>query len=119
MDEQAWREKSVEILTEIKEWRQAHPKATYVEIEDEVHRRMMQLEAQVLQDAVQASASREWGKASGLPAALCPSCAVPLQARGKHKRTLQGNGGQPVILNRTNANLPQMWRKSFSPSMRN
>ena len=36
MDEQAWREKSVEILTARKEWRQAHPKATYAEIEDEV-----------------------------------------------------------------------------------
>ena len=36
MDEHAWREKSVEILTDVKEWRRAHPKATYVEIEDEV-----------------------------------------------------------------------------------
>lgn len=115
MDDQAWREKSVEILTEIKEWRQAHPKATYVEIEDEVHQRMMQLEARVLQDAVQASASREWGKASGLPAALCPRCALPLQARGKHKRTLQGNGGQPVTLNRTYGTCPKCGESLFPP----
>src|SRR5712691_832167 len=106
MDEQAWREKSVEILTDVKEWRRAHPKATYVEIEDEVHQRMMELEAQILQDAAQASLSREWGKTSGQPAALGPTCAVPLQARGKHKRTVQGNGGQRVTLSRTNANLP-------------
>jgi hypothetical protein len=87
MDDQAWREKSVEILSDVKEWRRSHPKATYVEIEDEVHRRMMELEAQILQDAAQASESREWGKTSGQPAALCPTCAVPLQARGKQKRT--------------------------------
>jgi hypothetical protein len=96
MDEQAWREKSVEILTDVKEWRRAHPKAAYVEIEEEVHRRMMELEAQVLQDVAQTSASREWGRTSGKQAPLCPKCAVPLQARGKQKRTLQGNGGQRV-----------------------
>lgn len=33
MDEQAWQQKSAEILTNIKEWRRTHPKATFVEIE--------------------------------------------------------------------------------------
>ncbi|HEY4385512.1 MAG TPA: hypothetical protein VGN34_13720, partial [Ktedonobacteraceae bacterium] len=42
MDEQAWLHKSAETLTEITVWRRAHPQATFVEIEDEVHRRMMQ-----------------------------------------------------------------------------
>ena len=36
MDEQALQKMSREILTDIKEWRRAHPRATYVEIEDEV-----------------------------------------------------------------------------------
>jgi hypothetical protein len=115
MDDQAWRTKSIEILTDVKEWRRAHPKATYVQIEDEVHRRMMQLEAQILQDAVQASESREWGKMSGKLAALCPTCAAPLQARGKHKRTLQGNGGQPVTLSRTYGTCPQCGVSLFPP----
>ena len=115
MDEQAWREKSVEILTDIKEWRRAHPKATYVEIEDEVHRRMMELEARILQDAAEASESREWGKTSGQPAALCPTCAVPLQARGQHKRTLQGNGGQRVTLSRTYGTCPKCGASLFPP----
>lgn len=47
MDEQALRQMSLEILTEIKEWRRAHPRATYVQIEDEVHKRLMQLEARL------------------------------------------------------------------------
>src|SRR6266496_4405091 len=91
MDEQALRKMSTEILTDIKEWRRAHPRATYVQIEDEVHKRMMQLEAQIIEGAVQESPSREWGRGSKVEAALCPKCAVPLQARGKHKRTLPGN----------------------------
>ena len=115
MDEQAWREKSVEILTDIKEWRRAHPRATYVEIEDEVHTRMMQLEAQILQDAAEASVSREWGKTSGQPAALCPTCAVPLKTRGKHKRMLQGNGGQRVMLTRTYGTCPTCGGGLFPP----
>lgn len=48
MDEQAWQAKSIKILTEIKAWRQAHSKATFVEIEEQVHARLMRLEAHVL-----------------------------------------------------------------------
>src|SRR5450755_1134766 len=98
MDEQALRSMSVEILTDIKEWRRAYPRATYVEIEDEVHKQMMQLEARLIEGAVEESPSREWGRGSAADAVLCLTCATPLQARGKHKRTLQGNGGEDVTL---------------------
>lgn len=115
MDHHGWVKKSEEILSEIKEWRQAHPKATFVEIEDEVHRRMMELEAQVLQDAAQESRSREWGRPSSGAAPPCPTCAVPLQARGKQQRTLQGNGGHSVTLSRTYGTCPRCGG-SFFPS---
>lgn len=115
MDEQAWLRKGATILTDIKEWRRAHPKATFVEIEDEIHRRMMELEAQVLQDAAQASESREWGKTPGQPTPVCPTCAVPLQARGQQQRTLQGNGGQSVTLTRTYGTCPMCHQSFFPP----
>lgn len=115
MDHQRWVKQSEEILSEIKEWRGAHPKATFVEIEDEVHRRMMQLEAHVLQDAAQDSGSREWGRRSSQEPPLCPKCRVSLQARGKQKRTLQGNGGQSVTLSRTYGTCPRCG-ESFFPS---
>ncbi len=115
MDQHSWLKESEEILTEIKEWRGGHPKATFVEIEDEVHKRMMQLEAQVLQDAAQESPNREWGRTSGEDRPLCPKCAVPLQARGKQKRTLQGNGGQSVTLSRTYGTCPSCGESLFPP----
>jgi hypothetical protein len=115
MDERAWVHKSQEILGDIKEWRRAHPKATFVEIEDEVHQRMMQLEAQVLQEAAQERSSREWGGALSEDQPRCPKCQVPLKARGKHKRTLQGNGGQSVTLHRTYGTCPTCG-ESFFPS---
>src|ERR1700676_317298 len=83
MDEQALRHMSTEILTEIKEWRRANPRATYVQIEDEVHKRLMHLEARLIEGVIQESPSREWGRGSEIDAAPCPKCAASLQARGK------------------------------------
>lgn len=115
MDEQPLQKMSTQILMDIKEWRRAHPRATYVEIEDEVHKRMMQLEAQLIQEAALESPSREWGRGSEADAAQCPKCAVPLQARGKQKRTLQGNGGESVTLSRTYGTCPKCGEGLFPP----
>jgi len=115
MDEQALQQLSTEILTDIKEWRRANPRATYVQIEDEVHQRLMQLEARLIESAVEASPSREWGRGSGVDAARCPKCEGPLQARGKQKRTLQGNGGKSVTLNRTYGTCPKCGESLFPP----
>jgi len=115
MDEQALRHMSTEIVTDIKTWRQAHPRATYVEIEDEVHQRMMQLEARLIEGAVEESPSREWRRGSEHEATLCPTCATPLQARGKHKRTVQGNGGQRVTLCRTYGTCSTCGESLFPP----
>ena len=49
MEQVAWVAKGAKILSDMREWRKARSKATFVEIEDEVHRRLMQLEAQLLQ----------------------------------------------------------------------
>jgi RNase P subunit RPR2 len=115
MDEQAWQKMSMEILMDLKEWRRANPRATYIQIEDEVHKRVMQLEARLIQEAAEESPSREWGRRSEHEAALCPKCGTPLQARGKQKRTLQGNGGQSVTLSRTYGTCPRCGEGLFPP----
>lgn len=115
MEPDVWLSMSAKILSEVKEWRKAHPKATFVEIEDEVHRRMMELEAQLLEDAAQASASRAWGKETEGEGPRCPGCQVPLQARGQHTRTLQGNGGESVTLIRMYGTCPKCGESFFPP----
>ena len=115
MDEEALRKMSVEILADIKEWRRANPRATYVQIEDEVHKRMMQLETRLIEGAVEESPSREWGRGLKHEAAVCPKCATPLQARGKQKRTLHGNGGQSVTLSRMYGTCPKCGEGLFPP----
>ena len=68
----------------------------------------MQLEAQLLQDAAQESASCSWGKVLvEEPFPRCPTCQVPLQARGQQARTLQGNGGESVTMFRTYGTCPK------------
>lgn len=113
MDKEAWLKKSEEILTDVKEWRREHKKATFVEIEAEIHHRMMRLEAELVQDAVQDSESRTWGKGADHPAPLCPNCKTPLQTRGEKKRTLQGNGGQEINLSRMHGSCPECGQRFF------
>lgn len=113
--DQGWQQLSEQILTDIKEWRRAHPKATFREIEQEVHERMSRLEARVLQDTAQESLSREWSGANEQEQPKCPICSTPLQARGKRTRSLQGAGGQDVKLSRSYGTCPVCGVGLFPP----
>jgi Zn-dependent oligopeptidase len=58
--EQHWRSLSEEVISGVKEWQLAHPKATFREIEEEVHERMSRLEAQLVQEATITSELIDW-----------------------------------------------------------
>jgi hypothetical protein len=113
--EEHWRELSENILTDVKEWRRSHPKATFREIEDEVHARLSRLEAQMIQDTAQESPSRAWSGRSQQERPTCPVCQAPLQARGKRERTLQGGGGQEMTLSREYGTCPNCQTGLFPP----
>lgn len=86
-----------------------------MEMEDEVHRRMMPLEAHVLQEAAHERASRVWGKEiSGSPPTGSP-CQVSLPARGQRERTVQGKGGESVTFTRTDGTCPTCGERCFPP----
>jgi hypothetical protein len=113
--EEQWRDLSEHILTDIQDWRKSHPKATFSEIEEEVHSRMSRLEAQLLEATVQESPSRSWSGMSPQERPGCPVCRSPLQARGKRQRTLQGAGGQPIRLHREDGTCPNCGTGLFPP----
>jgi YgiT-type zinc finger domain-containing protein len=115
MDEQSLNAHSVEMNHEISQWRKAHPRASYQEIEDEVHGQLMQLEAYILKRAAEESPSREWGRHSENEAPPCPHCGKPLSAKGQAPRTLQGNGGESVTLKRTYGVCSSCGMSLFSP----
>lgn len=113
--EEQWRDLSEQVLTDMKEWRSNHPKATLREIEDEVHSRISRLEAQLIQETAQQSKSRTWSAASAKPRPTCPVCGTPLQARGKRERKLQAAGGEEVRLTREYGTCPTCGTGLFPP----
>jgi RNase P subunit RPR2 len=113
--EQDWQQLSEQILTDIKEWRRAHPKATLREIEEEVHARMSRLEAQVIQDAAEHSEQRDWSGAPPGERPTCPICGTALQARGKRTRRMQAAGGQQISLTRSYGTCPTCGTGLFPP----
>jgi ribosomal protein S27AE len=110
-----WRALSEEILSGMKEWRLAHPNATFREIEDAVHERVSRLEAQMIQDTVQADERSEWAQGPAKFRPSCPNCGVPLVSRGKRQRVLQSRGGQPIKVQRTYGTCPQCGMGLFPP----
>ena len=113
--EKHWRELSEEVLSGMKEWRIAHPEATFREIEEAVHARVSRLEAQMLQDSALMDVRADWGQAPTENRPKCPKCGTPLLARGKRQRELQSRGGQSIQLKRTYGTCPSCGMGLFPP----
>lgn len=111
--EQQWQHQSQQVARAMREWRQAHPKATLAEIEAEVDEQMNQLRARMIEDVAQASPLEQVAK--GQMASTCPQCGGRMQARGKHQRRLQTQGGQKVTLTRQYQSCPLCGDSFFPP----
>jgi YgiT-type zinc finger domain-containing protein len=108
--EAEWQALSEEAYSELADWRAAHPRATFPEIEAAVEERLANLRARMLERAALASAAT---KLRERPA--CPTCGGGVQARGKHKRRLTVPGDQVVELERTYAVCPTCGTGLFPP----
>jgi hypothetical protein len=97
--EQAWRALSEEVLTGLREWRAAHPRATFAEIEAVVDERLNGMRARMLEDLALTSTAAELAEAGGGPLA-CPECGQALQRRGAQIRTVTVQGDHQVTLRR-------------------
>jgi NADH pyrophosphatase NudC (nudix superfamily) len=110
-----WKNLSEEALSGVKEWRTAHPKATFAEIERAVDERLTRLRARMLQDMAQQSEAGDWSKASEEGAPACPKCGGPLRKRGKQRRELQSSGGSTIPLERSYASCLHCGYSFFPP----
>ncbi len=118
MDEdmdRSWQALSEEVLSGMKEWRLAHPKATFREIEQAVEERVNRLKARMLQDAALASQAKDWRDAPEGERPRCPVCATPLHTRGQHARRLQATGGHDITLSRSYGTCPTCGTGLFPP----
>jgi uncharacterized protein with PIN domain len=100
------------IVSGLAEWRQQHPRATFGEIERETMKRMVELQARMLQEMALESKARDWEAGD---ARRCPECGVELRKRGEQERHLQAQGGCEVVLKRAYAVCPKCGLEIFPP----
>ena len=89
MDEEmdrTWQALSEEVLSGMKEWRLAHPKATFREIEQAVEERVNRLKARMLQDVALASEARDWTQSQS-------SSGPRVQGVGRRSRRVEHTPG--------------------------
>lgn len=110
-----WQTLSAEVITAMADWRAAHPRATFSEIEAALDARLARLRAQMLEDAALASAATDWADQPPENRPSCPQCVAPLQARGRATRHLQTQGGQELTLPRRYGTCPACGAGLFPP----
>jgi hypothetical protein len=110
-----WSEAAESVWTGMADWRAAHPKATFSEIETALDERLNQVRARVLADLAMASTAADLQAATRAERPRCAGCGSVLQARGPSDRTLLTQGGAEVRLRRTYATCPQCGDGAFPP----
>jgi hypothetical protein len=110
-----WQGVAEEAMAGMKEWRVEHPRATMVEIEEELDQRLAKLRVQMLTDTALASESTEITEKGEAERALCPACGKALEARGKQERLLTSQHNQVVKLERSYGVCPHC-EAGFFPS---
>ncbi len=109
-----WSEAAAPVWAGLVAWREAHPKATFTEIEAELDRQLNQVRARMLADLALASATADLA-ASGVERPRCERCRVALQAQGQEERGVVTQGGVEVRLERSYATCPRCGDRFFPP----
>lgn len=92
-------------------WRQAHPKATWAEIEAAVDAQLGPLRAAMLGETAMASAAADL---SG-ERPVCPACGESLAAAGIRRRRLRCEQDVPIAVERAYARCPRCGAGLFPP----
>lgn len=107
-----WRRLAEEVLSGIKEWRLAHPRATLAQIEMALDERWARARAVMLQDLSMASAAADMAAGEGVD---CPGCGQRMRARGRDTRRLTTVYEQDIELERSYAVCPSCGEGLFPP----
>ena len=110
-----WSRDAASVWTGMADWRAAHPKATFSEIEAALDERLVHVRARVLADLALASAAADLEAASAEERPRCEPCGATLQARGQSERGVVTHGGAEVKLRRSYATCPECGDGSFPP----
>ena len=106
-----WLAEATERFAALDAWRQAHPRATWNEIEAAVDAQLGPLRARLLGDTAVASDAADLR--GERPA--CPACGERLQAAGSHRRRPRGEQDVPLDVERSYARCPRCGTGLFPP----
>ncbi len=93
---------------ELREWREAHPEATFDEIAAQVTPKRRELMGELLGQLAQQQGDGRYEEV------LCPSCGEPLEASGRRKRRIVHAEGE-VEVERAYHHCPECGRGLFPP----
>ncbi len=113
--EARWQQLTEEVITGMKEWRLAHPKATFKEIETALDEKLAKVRARMLQDVALASRATDLRGKSEKERVGCSQCGHPLEHQGEEKRMLTTHYDQSIELNRSYALCPSCGTRVFPP----
>ena len=103
-----------EVVVGMRDWRAAHPRATFREIETALDERLQRVRARLLEEA--ALASRAADKAEDAEERpCCPGCNQALQGRGYQERGVRVQGDHEVRLRRRYGVCPACGTGLFPP----
>ena len=113
--EARWQQLADEVMTGMKEWRLAHPKATFREIEAALDERLAKVRARMLEDVALASAATDLKGAEAGKRPPCPKCGHPLEHQEMATRGLTTNYNHTIELTRSYALCPACGTRVFPP----
>jgi YgiT-type zinc finger domain-containing protein len=93
-------QESEEIISGMRDWRAAHPRATFAQMQAAVDERLDRLRARLLQELALASQAAGGSELPPMERPLCPACSERMAPRGTRTRTLTVQGEQHVTLDR-------------------
>lgn len=81
-----------EMEARLQQWRQAHPQATFDEMEDAIQQELVHWQAQMMGAFLREGAAGDAGEA----APVCMTCSKRMQRCGMRTRTVVSRLGQPI-----------------------
>lgn len=107
-----WQAHATATMTAIADWREAHPRATWTEVEAAIDDELAGLRTRLLTDSAQASAMADPPREARPP---CPRCGGVLHDAGTQRRRLRTERDQRVVLTRTSLRCPACGAGLFPP----
>jgi ribosomal protein S27AE len=111
LPQERWLAETAERFAALNAWRQAHPTATWAEIEAALDAHLGPLRAEVVRETALASDAADLRGERP----VCPQCGERLQAAGRRRRRLRGEQDRTLDLDRTYARCPACGHGLFPP----